>query len=103
MCNEIQTVNATKRQLAVTPIRGCNGLVELGPKQSQGGAARVFLLDKYCVAFFVTGGVEKSNSGVKIEEATNRANELKKVFKSRDREIALEILRDEIGTYFILK
>ncbi len=100
--DEKSTVDAIKRQLAVDPIHGCQGLVELGPKQSKGGAARIFLLDKYCIAFFVAGGVEKGSTGVNIDEARKRANELKKLFKGNDRDSALNVLKTEIGTYYLL-
>lgn len=93
--NDRGLVNAIKRQLAVESVHGCTGLQELGPKQSKGGAARIFILDKFCTAFFVAGGVEKGVSGIKIVEARARADEIKRIFKAESTERAIELLVDD--------
>lgn len=78
--NQEETVQALLRQLDRDPIRDSSGLVELGPKQSKGGAPRVFLLRDFSCAFFVAAGAEKGSSGVKIDVAKNRADEIRRLF-----------------------
>lgn len=71
------------RNLAVEPVRGSDGLLELGPKQKRGGAPRVFLLRYKKAEVFVAAGMEHGTKGASVMGiAIGRATTAKRVLDS---------------------
>lgn len=100
--DEQDVVSAVLRQLAVDSIREAPGLVELGPKQSRGGAARLFLYREHSNAFFVFAAIEKGSSGVRIDRARERAKEIRGVFARHQPADAVRLLSEPEGAYRFL-
>jgi hypothetical protein len=92
---EQDTINAILRQLAVEKIYGCKGLLELGPKQSKGGAARVFLYRKFSGAFFIDADVEKGSRGINNATAKGRVAEIEWIFNTKPRKEAQEAIKEK--------
>jgi hypothetical protein len=102
--NEQAVVDAILKQLAVQNIHEMPGLVELGPKQSRGGAARLFLWRGESAAFFVAAGIEKGSRGLKatIETARGRAKVIRETLSKVERGNALRALSTPEGPYTLI-
>jgi hypothetical protein len=88
------------RQLSVESVKSVPGVLELGPKRTRGGAARVFMLQEYDGAFFLSAAVEKGSGGATgaIQIAAERSSAIKLHFSRYEaREEALERLGREMG------
>lgn len=71
-------VQAQLRRNSVESVRGCKGLVELGPKKKKGGAPRLFLFRQGAAAWFVAAGLEKGSGGVaELAPAKQRSEALR--------------------------
>jgi hypothetical protein len=100
--NDLNAINdATKRlDIAVPGRRLAPNLFELGPKQCQGGAPRVFLLRNRRA--LVAAGLEKGSGGVTvaISLARKRATEIEARASKVSAPITLEDVRKILGGEF---